>query len=95
MGLIFCTCQVSSRSFYPPTPTLQEGGFSLKHLLWGPPRCVETKRGMAELALALPDHGKLPFEVHTDALDYAIVVLMQVGLPITYESHKLNETEWK
>ena len=50
---------------------------------------------MAELALALPDHGKLPFEVHTDALDYAIVVLMQVGLPITYESHKLNETEWK
>jgi hypothetical protein len=34
---------------------------------------------MADPVLALPDHAK-PFEVHTDALDYAIGgVLMQEG----------------
>lgn len=50
---------------------------------------------MADLVLALPDHAKLPFKIHTDASDCAISVLMQVGHPIAYESHKLNETEWK
>ncbi|KAI5667635.1 hypothetical protein M9H77_17488 [Catharanthus roseus] len=43
--------------------------------------------------LSLPDYSK-PFEVHTDASDFAIGgVLMQEGHPIAYESRKLNETE--
>ncbi|KAI5662326.1 hypothetical protein M9H77_21649 [Catharanthus roseus] len=43
--------------------------------------------------LSLPDYSK-PFEVHTDASDFAIGgVLMQDGHPIAYESRKLNETE--
>jgi len=43
--------------------------------------------------LSLPDHSK-PFEVHTDASDFAIGgVLMQDGHPIAYESRKLNDTE--
>ncbi|KAJ4728107.1 Retrotransposon protein, putative, Ty3-gypsy subclass [Melia azedarach] len=46
-----------------------------------------------EPVLALPDYSK-PFEVHTDASDYAIGgVLMQDGHPIAYESRKLNDTE--
>ena len=46
-----------------------------------------------EPVLALPDHTK-PFEVHTDASDFAIGgVLMQEGHPIAYESRKLNDTE--
>lgn len=50
---------------------------------------------MADPVLALPDHAK-PFEVHTDASDYAIGgVLMQEGHPIAYESRKLNDTERK
>ena len=43
--------------------------------------------------LQLPDYTK-PFEVHTDASDYAIGgVLVQQGNPVAYESRKLNETE--
>lgn len=43
--------------------------------------------------LQLPEHTK-PFEVRTDASDYAIGgVLVQEGHPIAYESRKLNETE--
>jgi hypothetical protein len=43
--------------------------------------------------LQLPDHTK-PFQVHTDASDYAIGgVLVQQGNPVAYESRKLNETE--
>lgn len=45
--------------------------------------------------LQLPDHTK-PFEVHTDASDYAIGgVLVQEGHPIAYESRKLNEPPYK
>ncbi|RVW24825.1 Retrovirus-related Pol polyprotein from transposon 17.6 [Vitis vinifera] len=45
-----------------------------------------------EPVLALPDHTK-GFEVHTDALDFAIGgVLMQDRHPI-FESRKLNDTE--
>lgn len=46
-----------------------------------------------EPVMALPNHDK-PYEVHTDASDYAIGgVLMQEGHPIAYESRKLNDTE--
>ncbi|XP_013594832.1 PREDICTED: uncharacterized protein LOC106302997 [Brassica oleracea var. oleracea] len=46
-----------------------------------------------EPVLALPDFS-LPFELHTDASDFAIGgVLMQNGHPIAFESRKLNETE--
>lgn len=48
---------------------------------------------MEEPVLRLPDHSK-PFEVHTDASDFAIGgVLVQEGHPIAYESRKLNDTE--
>lgn len=51
---------------------------------------------MVDPVLAFPDHAK-PFEVHTDALDYAIGgVLMQAREhPIAYKSRKLNDTERK
>ncbi|XP_057754711.1 uncharacterized protein LOC130974013 [Arachis stenosperma] len=43
--------------------------------------------------LALHDYSKV-FEVHTDASDYAIGgILMQEGHPISFKSHKLNDTE--
>jgi hypothetical protein len=44
------------------------------------------------MQLKLPDQHS-PFEVHTDASDFAIGgVLMQDGHPLAYESRKLNET---
>lgn len=50
---------------------------------------------MEEPVLALPDHTK-PFEVQTNAFDYAIgSVLMQEGHPIAFESWKLNDTKRK
>ncbi|KAH9722467.1 Endonuclease [Citrus sinensis] len=54
----------------------------------------ELKKAISEEpVLALPDHTK-PFEVQTDALDFAIGgVLMQEGHPIAFESRKLNNTE--
>ena len=46
-----------------------------------------------EPVLAFLDHTK-PFEVQTDASDFAIGgVLMQEGHPIAFESRKLNDTE--
>ncbi|XP_062075961.1 uncharacterized protein LOC133780099 [Humulus lupulus] len=46
-----------------------------------------------EPLLVLPDCAK-PFEVHTDASDFAIGgVLMQDNRPVAFESRKLNETE--
>lgn len=62
------------------------------------PRCAEAfedlKRAVTEEpVLRLPD-CRQPFEVHTDASDFAIGgVLMQEGHPIAYESRKLNDTE--
>ncbi|KAH9657886.1 Endonuclease [Citrus sinensis] len=54
----------------------------------------ELKKAISEEpVLALPDHTK-PFEVQTDASDFAIGgVLMQEGHPIVFESRKLNDTE--
>ncbi|KAI5328758.1 hypothetical protein L3X38_028155 [Prunus dulcis] len=54
----------------------------------------ELKRAlMEEPVLRLPDLSK-PFEVHTDASDFAIGgVLMQDGHPLAFESRKLNDTE--
>ena len=46
-----------------------------------------------EPVLRLPDYT-VPFEVHTEASDYAIGrVMVQEGHPVAYESRKLNETE--
>ncbi|KAH9670137.1 Endonuclease [Citrus sinensis] len=54
----------------------------------------ELKKAIFEQPiLALPDHTK-PFEVQTDASDFAIGgVLMQECHPIAFESRKLNDTE--
>ncbi|GJS95125.1 putative nucleotidyltransferase, ribonuclease H [Tanacetum coccineum] len=53
------------------------------------------KAVMEEPVLRLPDMT-MPFELHTDASDFAIGgVLMQDGHPIAFESWKLNETERK
>lgn len=63
--------------------------------------CSECQRAFEDLkkavteepVLALLDYSK-PFEVHTDASDFAIGgMLMQDGHPIAYESHKLNDTK--
>ena len=46
-----------------------------------------------EPVLRLPDYT-VPFEVHTEASDYAIGrVMVQEGHPVAYESRKLNETK--
>jgi len=46
-----------------------------------------------ESVMSLADYSK-PFEVHTDASDFAIGrVLMQDDHPIAYESRKFNDTE--
>lgn len=43
--------------------------------------------------LSLSNCGK-PFEVHTDALNFAINgILIQEGQPIAFESRKLNDTK--
>ncbi|GJU91000.1 putative nucleotidyltransferase, ribonuclease H [Tanacetum coccineum] len=53
------------------------------------------KAVIEEQMLRLPD-VTMPFELHTDASDFAIGgVLMQDGYPIAFESRKLNETERK
>ena len=61
-------------------------------------RCQEAfeklKKAMTSApVLALPDMSK-PFEVETDASDYAIGgVLLQDGHPVAYESRKLKDAE--
>jgi len=46
-----------------------------------------------EPVLVIPEFSK-PYEVHTNASDFAIGgVLMQEGYPVAYESQKLNDTE--
>ncbi|CAL8989416.1 unnamed protein product [Prunus brigantina] len=54
----------------------------------------ELKKALMEEPVPrLPDLSK-PFEVHTDASDFAIGgVLMQDGHPLAFESRKLNDTE--
>ncbi|GJW91841.1 putative nucleotidyltransferase, ribonuclease H [Tanacetum coccineum] len=53
------------------------------------------KEVMEEPVLRLSD-VTMPFELHTDASDFAIEgVLMQDGHPIAFESRKLNEMERK
>ncbi|KAE8726163.1 Detected protein of unknown function [Hibiscus syriacus] len=63
---------------------------------WEPPtKAFEDLKAAVsqEPVLALPDFT-MPFEVHTDASDFAIGgVLMQEGHPIAFESRKLNDTE--
>ena len=62
------------------------------------PKCEEAfhtlKRVVTEgPVLSLPDYSK-PFEVHTDASDFAIGgVLMQGEHSVAFESRKLNDTE--
>ncbi|GJS48155.1 reverse transcriptase [Tanacetum coccineum] len=60
----------------------------------GAKRLLEFENAfMEEPVLRLPD-VTMPFELHTDASDFAIGgVLMQDGHPIAFESQKLNETE--
>ena len=49
----------------------------------------------SEPILKLPDF-ELLFEVHTDALDKAISgVLVQEGHPVSFESRKFNDAEWR
>ena len=61
-------------------------------------RCVEAFKSLKEammrdLVLTLPDVSK-PFEVQTDASDYALGgVLVQEGHPVAYESRKLTEVK--
>ncbi|XP_075079357.1 uncharacterized protein LOC107827306 [Nicotiana tabacum] len=64
---------------------------------WGPKRAEAFNALKAAMSsspvLALPDLAK-PFEVQTDASDYALSgVLLQEGHPVAYESRKLKDAE--
>ncbi|KAJ7947138.1 Retrotransposon protein, putative, Ty3-gypsy subclass [Quillaja saponaria] len=64
---------------------------------WGEPCQIgfeDMKLAMInDLVLALPDISK-PFEVQTDASDYALRgVLLQENHPVAYESHKLSQAK--
>ncbi|KAF2303684.1 hypothetical protein GH714_021208 [Hevea brasiliensis] len=72
-----------------------------RHLITGDDRFEEIESRLMELGMALkqepvlklPDYSS-PFEVHTDAFDFAIGgVILQGRHPIAFESRKLNETE--
>ncbi|KAJ7975820.1 Retrotransposon protein, putative, Ty3-gypsy subclass [Quillaja saponaria] len=82
-----------SRKAAPLTELLKKG--TVWH--WGEP-CQTAFEDMKlaminDPVLALPDISK-PFEVQTDASDYAFGgVLLQENHPVAYESHKLSQAE--
>ncbi|KAJ7947141.1 Retrotransposon protein, putative, Ty3-gypsy subclass [Quillaja saponaria] len=82
-----------SRKAAPLTELLKKG--TVWH--WGEP-CQTAFEDMKlaminDPVLALPDISK-PFEVQTDASDYALGgVLLQESHPVAYESHKLSQAE--
>ncbi|KAJ7961417.1 Retrotransposon protein, putative, Ty3-gypsy subclass [Quillaja saponaria] len=82
-----------SRKAAPFTELLKKG--TVWH--WGEP-CQTAFEDMKlaminDPVLALPDISK-PFEVQTDASDYALGgVLLQENHPVAYESHKLSQAE--
>ncbi|KAJ7941085.1 Retrotransposon protein, putative, Ty3-gypsy subclass [Quillaja saponaria] len=82
-----------SRKAAPLTELLKKG--TVWH--WGEP-CQTAFEDMKlaminDPVLALPDISK-PFEVQTDASDYALGgVLLQENHPVAYESHKLSQAE--
>ncbi|KAJ7957087.1 Retrotransposon protein, putative, Ty3-gypsy subclass, partial [Quillaja saponaria] len=84
-----------SRKAAPLTELLKKG--TVWH--WGEP-CQTAFEDMKlaminDSVLALPDISK-PFEVQTDAFDYALGgVLLQENHPIAYESHKLSQAEMR
>ena len=52
------------------------------------------KQAVIEVPVLVLSDFSIPFEVHTDASDFAIGgVLMQEGHPVAYENRKLNDTE--
>ncbi|KAJ7982631.1 Retrotransposon protein, putative, Ty3-gypsy subclass [Quillaja saponaria] len=84
-----------SRKAAPLTELLKKG--TVWH--WGEP-CQTAFEDMKlaminDPVLALPDISK-PFEVQTDASDYALGgVLLQESHPVAYESHKLSQAEMR
>ena len=53
----------------------------------------ELKRRLTSTPVLKFPKFKKPFEVHTDASDFAIGLLMQEGRPVAFESKKLSDVE--